>query len=99
HSGTCFCGAVAIEAAGLPLEMGYCHCQSCRAYSGGPVKAFTLWKREAARVTRGAELLGAFQKTEFSVRRFCTRCGGHVMVEHPALGVIDIYAAILPTLE
>ena len=25
HTGTCFCGAVAIEVAGVPEEMGYCH--------------------------------------------------------------------------
>jgi hypothetical protein len=24
HSGSCFCGGVAIEATGAPLEMGYC---------------------------------------------------------------------------
>ena len=30
HTGTCFCGAVAIEVAGAPEEMGYCHCNSCR---------------------------------------------------------------------
>jgi uncharacterized protein YjiS (DUF1127 family) len=27
-AGTCFCGAVAIEATGEPEEMGYCHCCS-----------------------------------------------------------------------
>ena len=27
HSGTCFCGAVAIEVTGAPEAMGYCHCE------------------------------------------------------------------------
>jgi hypothetical protein len=26
-------------------------------------------------------------------------CGGHVLTEHPAMGLTDIYAAILPKLE
>jgi hypothetical protein len=34
-----------------------------------------------------------------SDRRFCTRCGGHVMVLHPGLGFIDVYAALLPSLR
>ncbi len=97
HKGTCFCGAVAIEVTGAPEEMGYCHCRSCRSYSGGPMNAFTLWKAENVRVTKGAEFLGRFKKTEFSERRFCMKCGGHVMVDHPSLGFTDVYAAIIPT--
>src|SRR5262245_22312670 len=98
HTGTCFCGAIAIEVTGAPDEMGYCHCSSCRAYSGAPVKAFTLWKKQNVKVTKGAELLGRFQKTQMSVRRFCMTCGGHVMVDHPGLGLTDVYAAMLPSL-
>jgi hypothetical protein len=98
HVGTCFCGTVAIEVTGAPEEMGYCHCSSCRSYSGGPVNAFTLWKAENVRVAKGAEFLGRFNKTEFSGRRFCTRCGGHVMVDHPTLGLIDVHASTIPTL-
>ena len=97
HTGTCFCGAVAIEVAGVPEEMGYCHCNSCRIYSGAPLTAFTLWKQANVKVTKGAELLGRFAKTDMSHRRFCTKCGGHVMVDHPRLGVTDVRAAIVPT--
>jgi len=98
HTGTCFCGAVAIEVAGAPEEMGYCHCNSCRTYSGAPLAAFTLWKQANVKVTKGAELLGGFAKTDMSHRRFCTKCGGHVMVDHPRLGVTDVRAAIVPTM-
>jgi hypothetical protein len=97
HAGTCFCGAVAIEAGGEPLEMGYCHCASCRSHSGAPLTAFILWKAQDVRVTRGAEFLGAFAKTGFSRRRFCLRCGGRVMTEHPGMGCTDVSAAMLPT--
>ena len=38
--------------------MGYCHCRSCRSWSGGPVNAFTLWKPENVRITAGAEHVG-----------------------------------------
>ena len=98
YEGTCFCGTVAVEVTGTPEEMGYCHCNSCRSYSGGPVNAFTLWKKENVTVTKGEEFLGRFNKTEFSGRRFCTRCGGHVMVDHPTLKLIDVHASTIPTL-
>ena len=44
HVGSCFCGAVKLEVTGSPEAMGYCHCSSCRSWSGGPVNAFSLWK-------------------------------------------------------
>lgn len=98
HIGSCFCGAVEIEVKGEPEEMGYCHCRSCRSYSGAPVTAYILWQAAKVRVTRGAERLGVFRKTEISHRRFCTTCGGHVLVEHPGLGFTDVHAATIPTL-
>ena len=55
YSGSCFCGAVQFTVSGEPAAMGYCHCESCRSWSAGPVNAFTLWKPDAVKVTRGAE--------------------------------------------
>lgn len=95
-TGACFCGAVQIEVTGTPEETGYCHCKSCRFYSGGPVSAFILWKSENVRVTKGGELLGYFNKTGMSARRFCSRCGGHIMTVHPSLGFTDVRPPAIP---
>ncbi len=99
HRGQCFCGAVEIEAAGEPAGMGYCHCESCRHWSAGPINAFTLWPPDAVKVTKGEEHLGQYNKTENTDRKWCTKCGGHVLSNHPGLGLVDIYAVLLPTLE
>ena len=99
HAGECFCGAVAVEVAGPPAAMGYCHCESCRAWSAGPVNGFALWGKDAVKVTRGDDKIGTYHKTENSYRKFCTTCGGHVMTDHPGMKMVDVYAAILPTLE
>jgi hypothetical protein len=99
HSGRCFCGAVELEVVGSPEAMGYCHCGSCRSWSGGPVNAFSLWKAEAVRITAGAEHVATFQKTAFSQRQYCSRCGGHLMTRHPPAGLVDVFAATIPTLE
>ncbi len=99
HTGTCFCGAVAVEVTGAPEAMGYCHCRSCRSWSAGPVNAFTLWKPENVKVTQGAENVASFMKTPTSGRQYCTKCGGHVMTDHPTFGLIDVYAATIPSLS
>jgi len=96
-AGRCFCGAVEIEVTGAPEAMGYCHCGSCRSWSAAPVTAFTLWKPQNVRVTKGAEFVGRFMKTTMSDRQFCTKCGGHLMNGHAPLGLVDVYAATIPT--
>jgi hypothetical protein len=99
YKGRCFCGAVQIEVSGEPEAMGYCHCASCRSWSAAPVNAFSLWKPERVRVVEGAENIATFSKTAFSERQYCTKCGGHLMTNHPSIGLIDVYAATIPTLQ
>lgn len=98
YKGACFCGAVKLEAAGEPEGMGYCHCASCRSWSGGPVNAFTLWKPENVKVTSGADSIATYNKTPGSSRKYCTACGGHLMTDHPTLGVVDVFSATLPSM-
>ena len=98
YTGSCFCGAVEVAAEGEPVGMGYCHCRSCRSWSGGPVNAFTLWPPQTVTVTKGAEHVATFAKTEISDRQYCDKCGGHLMTRHPTLGVVDIFSASLPDL-
>jgi len=61
------------------------------------VNAFSLWKPQAVKVTAGAEHVATFQKTPFSQRQYCAKCGGHLMNRHPTVGLIDVYAATIPT--
>ena len=99
HQGSCFCGGVQLRVTGEPVAMGYCHCESCRSWSAGPVNAFSLWKPEAVTVTGGADLIGTYNKTPNSARKWCKVCGGHLMSEHPGMGLIDVYAATIPSLQ
>jgi hypothetical protein len=78
--------------------MGYCHCRSCRSWSGGPVNAFSLWKPEAVRIKSGSEHVATFQKTSMSQRKYCAKCGGHLTNNHPTLGLVDVFAATIPML-
>ncbi|EKN00249.1 GFA family protein [Acidocella sp. MX-AZ02] len=99
YQGACFCGAVELTVSGDPEAMGYCHCRSCRSWSGGPVNAFTLWKPEAVKVTKGGSEVATYAKTEASHRQYCRKCGGHLMTAHPGFGLVDVFAATLPALD
>lgn len=99
YKGSCFCGAVQLAVSGKPEAMGYCHCDSCRHWAAAPVNAFTLWKPEAVRITHGEANLGTYHKTPQSYRKWCKTCGGHILTEHPELGLTDVYAALLPELQ
>ena len=96
YDGRCFCGSVQFTVSGEPAAMGYCHCESCRTWSAGPVNAFTLWPPAALKVTRGADNIGSFAKTPNSQRKWCRSCGGHLFTDHPAWALVDVYAAVIP---
>src|SRR4051812_43431422 len=98
YKGRCFCGAVEVKVVGTPAVMGYCHCTSCREWSASPGDAFTLWDPNAVTFTKGAELVGEYTKTPRSNRKWCTKCGGHLLTQHPGWKLIDVYAATIPEL-
>ena len=95
YRASCFCGAVDLEVTGKPAFSGYCHCRDCQAWSAAPINAFSLWKTDSVRITKGESEIGAFHKTENSYRKFCKVCGGHLMTEHPRMRLIDVYANLL----
>lgn len=52
---------------------------------------------------RGADNIEAFSnnpgsqdETVKSIRKWCKVCGGHILTEHPAMGLVDVYAATIP---
>ena len=98
YHGQCFCGAVQFNVSGKPVAMGYCHCESCRHWSASPVNAFTLWNPDSLKVIKGDMNLGAYSKTENSIRKWCKSCGSHIFSMHPTMKVVDVYAACLPEL-
>lgn len=93
YKGHCFCGAVEYEVTGAPVAQVYCHCNDCRGWLGAPVHAATLWPKDKFRFTKGAGNLTVFAKTPNSERQSCKTCGGHVSVNHPAMGMVDVLAS------
>lgn len=102
YQGSCFCGDVKFTVTGNPEAMAYCHCDSCREWSAGPVSAFTLWKPATLEITQGLDNIAGFDKNPISGdeavvsnRVWCKTCGGHVYTDHPTMGLIDVPAAVI----
>jgi len=64
----------------------------------GPVNAFTLWPPDEVKVTKGADNIGVYHRTERSLRKWCKICGGHLFTDHPLWKLTDVSAAIIPSL-
>ena len=86
----CPCGAVQLELSGEPPVQVYCHCNSCRTWLGAPIHGATLWPSTSVKVSKGADNLGMYKRTEASHRQFCKSCGAAVMVGHPGIGMVDV---------
>ena len=106
YQGSCFCGDVKFTLTGAPEVMAYCHCESCRQWSAGPVSAFTLWKPERIKIDQGLDNVTGFDKnplnedkTVVSNRVWCKTCGGHLYTDHPTMGLIDVPVAVIKGLE
>jgi hypothetical protein len=98
YKGSCFCGAVEFEVAGAPAVMGYCHCQDCAAWAAAPINSFGFWSPDWVRITKGADNIGIYNKTEISYRKFCKTCGGHVITDIPGFDLVEVYPNVVSSL-
>jgi hypothetical protein len=96
-TGSCLCGAIAYEADTDLKRIVHCHCQTCRKTHATAFSSVTAVPRETFRWTRGSELLGAFESSPGKFRRFCMRCGSHLMAERVAQPVVLLRLGCLDT--
>ncbi|TPG13598.1 GFA family protein [Sphingomonas oligophenolica] len=74
--GSCLCGAVAIEIAGTPRSLSYCHCSRCRK-AEGVFAAVLIGAVDDLRIVRGEDHIRRLEPQEpWTHRRaFCGTCG------------------------
>ncbi|MCB2111103.1 MAG: GFA family protein [Defluviimonas sp.] len=94
--GGCLCGAVRVEARGLPDRVGICHCSDCRRHHGALFYAAAIYPAGAVSVTG--------ETAEYQGRHFCPRCGSSVFARTGAeielhLGALDAPGALVPEYE
>jgi hypothetical protein len=80
-TGSCLCGSVAYEVDAPAGPIVHCHCQTCRKTHGSAFSTVTNVPRERFRFVKGEELLNAFESSPGKFRKFCSRCGSHIVAE------------------
>ncbi|QJF51457.1 GFA family protein [Roseobacter ponti] len=97
----CSCGAVRLEASGEPVVQCYCHCNSCRSYTGAPVSAPVLWPRASVRFTAGEDHVDRYARSgaETGGILTCQTCHGLVGIHLAGPDLFDIYAGLLSDFE
>ena len=95
HTGRCLCGAVRYRAAGAPMWIANCHCESCRRATGAPMASYAGFAAERFAYTVGAP--ARFASSPGVTRSFCGRCGTPLTYEgarwpgevHVLIGTLD----------
>lgn len=92
HHGGCLCGAVRFTARNVPEQIGICHCEMCRRWTGSALIEVSL---EEADVTwQGEDFITRFQSSPWAERGFCRRCGTglffHMTEKNDFSGGIDM---------
>lgn len=70
---TCLCESVKIEVTPKALEIGACHCETCRKWSGSPYLAI-----ESDNASFTGDSLATYASSEWAQRGFCNKCGTHL---------------------
>jgi len=94
-TGRCYCGATTFNTTQEPQTIAYCHCDSCRRATGGPVAAFAALDENTVTFTPN-------EGRKISInpgvtRTFCSECGSSLTGRYDylpgqvyiSIGVID----------
>ena len=75
HSANCLCGGVKITAASVNPKFTVCHCDTCRAWGGGPFFAVQCGTDVSI---AGLEHIKEYESSDWATRGFCSECGTHL---------------------
>lgn len=100
--GGCLCGAVRYRLSPSDAVVDFCHCDTCRRWSGAPVSAWAQVPPGQFTLTKGA--VGTFASSPNAARHFCPVCGTSIYMTDPQgrsvgilLGTLDQPVALAPT--
>lgn len=96
-TGKCMCGAVKFTLRDVETEIGACHCEMCRRWSGTALMALTA--PEDTITFEGTDDIQRFQSSDWAERAFCKKCGSglwyRVTMEGPHGGTYQIPLGLL----
>ena len=74
-TGTCLCGGVKVTVEIDHNEVGACHCNMCRRWSGGP---FMVIEPDKDIVIEGQDHIATYGSSDWAERGFCKKCGSNL---------------------
>jgi hypothetical protein len=81
--GGCLCGGVRFEVTEAPSRAGYCHCTRCQRRTGTAASPQAGIERGSLRITKGEELIRAYEPDDGFAKLFCSECGSALWSRHP----------------
>ena len=89
----CRCGKVRLHLSETPVAQFYCHCEDCRAVTGGAYSPLALVPSDGVTVSGGDTATWTYRTTP---RTRCVSCGTLLFGEPPGLGVRGVSGFLLP---
>jgi hypothetical protein len=94
-TGSCLCGDQAYEVDALAAPPSHCHCRTCQKAHSAAFATTARVRREHFRWVRGEATRAAYESTPGKLRRFCTRCGSHMISEWVHLPMVILRIATI----
>lgn len=90
---SCRCGSVQLRVATAPTAQFYCHCDDCRAVTGGAFIPLALFPTDAVAVNAGDTFTWTYKTLP---RTRCSSCGTFLFEEPLGLGLRGVSGFLLP---
>jgi hypothetical protein len=90
---SCRCGSVQLRVGNAPIAQFYCHCDDCRAVTGGAFAPIALFSTDAVTVSGGDTCTWTYKELP---RTRCSTCGTFLFGEPPGLGMRGVNGFLLP---
>ena len=90
---SCPCGGVQLRVGAAPVAQFYCHCDDCRAVTGGAFVPIALFSTESLEVSVGDTFSSTYKTMP---RTRCSHCGTFLFGEPPGLGLRGVSGSLLP---
>lgn len=90
---SCRCGSVQLRLGAAPIAQFYCHCDDCRAATGGAFAPIALFSADAVAMSGGDTFSWTYKTLP---RTRCSTCGTFLFGEPPDLGLRGVSGFLLP---
>lgn len=93
--GSCLCGSVEYEITQFDSAIEHCASRTCRKAHAAAFNTAASVRHEHFRWLKGQGLLQGFESSPGKMRRFCSKCGTHLVAERAGRDYLILRVATL----